>query len=232
MPKLVDELFQIFQENPRDYFNYKKKKISCKYFWEDNIQLDIYGDKNLFFNEIENKLGISSGPLEIYLERAKKKYELTAPIFLERSLHKFRTFFDTKTLKAVSKLKLLELNQNLHSVNISQLNEPHLIQIYDRFATYNGSSPFKTPGIMSVVQHLEQEFGTFIPIEGMNQITTALFEFAKKKGVTFKMSQRVREIIIEKGKAIGLNTDRDEYSFDLIFSTREVISSSCIFTLV
>ena len=26
MPKLVDELFQIFQENPRDYFNYKKRK--------------------------------------------------------------------------------------------------------------------------------------------------------------------------------------------------------------
>ena len=72
MPKLVDELFQIFQENPRNYFNYKKKKISCKYFWEDNIQLDVYGDKNLFFNEIENKLGISSEPLDIYLKRAKK----------------------------------------------------------------------------------------------------------------------------------------------------------------
>ena len=225
MPKLVDELFQIFQENPRNYFNYKKKKISCKYFWEDNIQLDVYGDKKLFFNEIENKLGISSEPLDIYLKRAKKKYELTAPIFLERSLHKFGTFFDTKTLKAVSKLKLLELNQNLHSINKNQLNEPHLIQIYDRFATYNGSSPFKTPGIMSVVQHLEQEFGTFIPVEGMNQITLSLFEFAKKKGVTFKMSQRVKEIIVEKGKAIGLETDSDKYSFDLIFSNSDIFTT-------
>ena len=97
------------------------------------------------------------------------------------------------------------------------MNEPHLIQIYDHFATYNGSSPFKTPGIMSVVQHLEQEFGTFIPVEGMNQITLSLFEFAKKKGVTFKMSQRVKEIIVEKGKAIGLKTDSDKYEFRFDF---------------
>ena len=99
------------------------------------------------------------------------------------------------------------------------MNEPHLIQIYDRFATYNGSSPFKTPGIMSVVQHLEQEFGTFIPVEGIGQITLSLFEFAK--GVTLKMSQRVKEIIVEKGKTIGLKTDSDKYSFDLIFSNSD-----------
>ena len=78
---------------------------------------------------------------------------------------------------------------------------------------------------MSVVQHLEQEFGTFIPVEGMNQITLSLFEFAKKKGVTFKMSQRVKEIIVEKGKAIGLKTDSDKYSFDLIFSNSDIFTT-------
>ena len=35
MPHLVDELFTICDENPRNFFNYKKKKIHCKYFWND-----------------------------------------------------------------------------------------------------------------------------------------------------------------------------------------------------
>ena len=70
--------------------------------------------------------------------------------------------------------------------------------MYDRYATYNGSSPFQTPGIMTLVQHLEQEFGTYIPIRGMEQITLCLFELAKRKGVVFNMSEKVKEIIVEK----------------------------------
>ena len=71
-----------------------------------------------------------------------------------------------KTLKALKNFMKYEINKDLHSVNVSQLKEPQLVQMYDRYATYNGSSPFKTPGIMTLVQHLEQEFGTFIPEKG------------------------------------------------------------------
>ena len=38
MPQLVDELFEINNLNPRDYFTYKKKKIHCKYFWDDKTK--------------------------------------------------------------------------------------------------------------------------------------------------------------------------------------------------
>ena len=33
MPHYIDELFKLFNENPKDYFKYKRKDISCKYFW-------------------------------------------------------------------------------------------------------------------------------------------------------------------------------------------------------
>ena len=44
-------------------------------------------------------------------------------------------------------------------------------QFFNRFATYNGSSPYKTPGIMSMIPHLEMGFGTYFPEGGMNQIS-------------------------------------------------------------
>jgi phytoene dehydrogenase-like protein len=40
MPHYIDELFQLYDENPQDYFRYKKKDISCKYFWDDSIVLE------------------------------------------------------------------------------------------------------------------------------------------------------------------------------------------------
>jgi phytoene desaturase len=141
---------------------------------------------------------------------------------LERSLHKFSGFVNIDTIKAIFSLSLLEINQNLHSVNANQLVEPHLVQIYDRYATYNGSSPFQTPGIMTLVQHLEQEFGTFIPTGGMEQITLSLFELAKRKGVTFNMKKKVKEIIVEEGKAVGIKAENFESRFDLILSNMDI----------
>tara|TARA_X000000950_G_scaffold49621_1_gene58183 strand:+ start:769 stop:2250 length:1482 start_codon:yes stop_codon:yes gene_type:complete len=222
MPQFVKELFELFDENPFEYFNYSKKKIACQYFWEDDTQLTAYSDNTLFFEEVENKLGVNPVSLKKYLQKAKRKYELTAPLFLERSLHKLSGFVNSDTLKAILNLSAYEINQNLHSVNASQLKEPHLVQMYDRYATYNGSSPYKTPGIMTLVQHLEQEFGTFVPEGGMEQITQSLFKYAKTKGVNFKMSEEVKEIIVENGKAVGLKTDNYEESYDIILSNMDV----------
>ena len=49
MPEYVDELFHLFNENPRNYFNYRKKEIICKYFWQDGKKLTAYSDKRKFF---------------------------------------------------------------------------------------------------------------------------------------------------------------------------------------
>jgi phytoene dehydrogenase-like protein len=58
MPHFIDELFALFNENPRDYFNYKKKEISCKYFWDDGVTLNAYSEKSKFINEIKQSLGV------------------------------------------------------------------------------------------------------------------------------------------------------------------------------
>ncbi len=222
MPNYVDELFQLFDEKPSDFFTYKKKRIACKYFWEDGVELSAYSDKILFFNEVEKKLGVDSKVLEKYLLNAKLKYDLTAPLFLEQSLHKLSSFLNKQTIKAILKLNSFEISQNLHSVNSKQLKEPHLVQMYDRFATYNGSSPFKTPGIMTLIQHLEQEYGTFVPEGGMVQITNSLFELAKRKGVNFKMGSKVQEIILKQRNAVGITVDNKRKFYDYVFSNMDV----------
>ena len=160
--------------------------------------------------------------LEKYLKRAKKKFDLTAPLFLEQSLHKFNGFLNIKTLRALINLRLYEINQNLHSVNAAQLKEPHLVQMYDRYATYNGSSPYQTPGIMTLVQHLEQEYGTFVPDGGMEQICRSLFELAKKKGITFHLGQRVNQILVESGKATGVKIKDQTFLADIVLSNMDV----------
>ena len=222
MPQYVDELFELHGERANDFFTYKKKKIACQYFWEDQTQLTAYAELKLFLEEVQNKLGVKAAVLEKYLKRAKRKFDLTAPLFLEQSLHKLSGFLSFKTIKALLNLGLYEINQNLHTVNAAQLKEPHLVQMYDRYATYNGSSPYQTPGIMTLVQHLEQEYGTFVPNGGMEQITRSLFELAKRKGVSFYLGEKVNQILVEKGKATGIKTKNQTLLADIVLSNMDV----------
>jgi phytoene desaturase len=222
MPQYVTELFELHDEKASDFFTYQKKKIACQYFWEDQTQITAYADPKLFLEEVQKKLGVKADVLEEYLKRAKKKFDLTAPLFLEQSLHKLKGFLNVQTLKALLNLSSYEINQNLHSVNAAQLKEPHLVQMYDRYATYNGSSPYQTPGIMTLVQHLEQEYGTFVPDGGMEQITQSLFELAKRKGVTFHLGKKVNQILVERGKAIGVKTNDQSFMADIVLSNMDV----------
>ena len=85
MPHFVNELFALHGENPKDSFTYQKKDIACQYFWEDKTQVTAFSHKGQFLEEIQNKLGVKIAVLEQYLDRAKKKFDLTAPLFLEQS---------------------------------------------------------------------------------------------------------------------------------------------------
>ena len=222
MPQYVDALFELCDEDPRAHFTYQKKEIGCEYFWPDGTRLTAFSDQDRFLQEVEEKLNVDPSVVKNYLARAKEKFDLTAELFLENSLHRWGTFLTKKTIKALSRLPLFELNKSLAKVNTAQLKEPHLVQFYNRFATYNGSSPFQTPGIMTLVQHLESEYGTFVPEGGMEQISQSLYLLAKRQGVKFHFNQKVTEILHTKNEVTAVVVDKQKLIADVIVSNMDI----------
>lgn len=222
MPHFVDELFHLCGENPKEHFNYKKKDIACNYFWEDGTTLTAYGDKEQFLDEVEKKLGVPSASVKKYLDRAKRKYDLTENLFLRQSLHRLKTYLSFDTLKAIFQINTMEINRSLNQINEAQLQSPHLVQYFNRYATYNGSSPYQTPGIMTLVQHLESHYGTFVPKGGMVQISQSLFELAKRQGVRFHFNQKVEQILVEKKKAKGVIVHGKPHFSDWVISNMDI----------
>jgi phytoene dehydrogenase-like protein len=62
-----------------------------------------------------------------------------------------------------------------------------VVQLFDRYATYSGSSPYKAPGMLTLIPHLECNKGVFYPEGGMMAINKALYNLALKKGVAFSV---------------------------------------------
>ena len=222
MPHFVDELFSLAGENPRDYFNYKKKETVCNYWWEDGTTFSAAADPTTFVHKASATFQEPEEKLQAYLANNKTKYEATKKVFLEKSLHKASTYLSKDTLKALLKMGKMGIHQNLNQVNASYFKHPKLVQLFNRYATYNGSSPYKTPGIMSLIPHLEMEIGTFYPKGGMYTITQSIYELAKRVGVQFKFKEAVTKINVTNGKAVGITTEKADYDGDTVVSNMDI----------
>lgn len=222
LPYLVDDLFKLANKNPKDYFNYQKIETACHYFWEDGTTLLAYAEKERFEKEVEQKLGVEPKVLSEKLNHAKLIHEKTGKIFMEKSLHKLSTWLTKDVLKALGNIFSYDIFNTMHGANLG-LNNKKLVQLFDRYATYNGSSPYMAPGIMNIIPHLEHGIGTFLPVGGMHQITLSLVKLSEELGVKFHSNAKVQKIEIDNKKAKSVLVNGKELKADLIVSNMDVV---------
>lgn len=223
MPQYIDELFEIFEENPRAHFNYLKKDSLCNYFWSDGTRFQTPADKEKFIESFSKTFKENPKKVKQFLEDNELKYQLTAPIFLRSSLHRLKTYLNWMTVKAIMKVYRLDLFKPLYRTLKHYFKNPKSLQFFSRHATYNGSSPYQTPGIMSLIPHLEMHFGTYYPEGGMRSIIESLYQLAMRQGVQFHFNEKVTSIDLKNDKVISLTTSKSTYPFDIVVSNMDVV---------
>jgi len=221
-PQNIEELFTLAGESLDQYFSYQSVPIANKYFYENGKQVKAYTNAEDFAKEMKLQLNEDPKVVLKYLQQSKKLYENIGLLFLEHSLHRVKTWFHSRVFKALSTVKLSYLFQSLHQYNSSKFSSPEAVQLFNRFATYNGSSPYKTPAMLSLIPHLEQNEGTFYPKGGMISITNALYQLALNKGVKFHFDSPVQRIIHDNGNASGVEVNEQIYSAKIVVSNADV----------
>ena len=222
LPELLIDLFKISNQNIDDYIKYKKIEVGCKYFWEDGKVFNAYADKQKLIKEIVSEFDTDKKKINNYLNRSKKKFDLTRTIFLEKSLHKASTFFSIPAFRAIFNFFSLDIPKPLNQLNEEFFDDKKLIQLFNRFATYNGSNPYVTSGIMSMIQHLEHDLGVFMPSNGLSDISKSIYNLANDLGVTFSFNSSIDKIITDKNKAIGVEKNNQRYLADIVVSNMDV----------
>ena len=223
MPQYVDELFELCGEQPEDHFQYHREEIVCRYFWDDGSGLIAYADPERFSREAAKVFGVADDLVLNALQASRLKYDRSGRIFLEKSLHKSSTWLNREVLAALPRLPQMDIHRSMHSVNESHLRHPKLVQLFDRFATYNGSSPYRAPGILTIIPTFEHLFGTFLPKGGMIAITNSLVQLAKRQGVAFHYNSKVKRVLHQGSKVTGIElTEQKVVAADLIVSNADV----------
>ncbi len=220
-PQNIEELFTLANEPIENYFAYSKLNTACKYFFENGTVIHAYTNVEAFANELSEKVNEPTKNIRTYLSRSEKLYKNIAGIFLDYSLHKKSTWFNSRIFWGLKSFKFSYLFKSLASYN-KLFAAKETQQIFNRFATYNGSSPYKAPAMLSLIPHLEQTEGAFYPLGGMISITNALYNLAIKKGVQFHFNAAVEKIVCPDNKATGIVVDNKNIAADVIISNSDI----------
>ncbi len=224
-PHLVEELFSLAKENPANYFTFKKPEHIFRYFFEDGTELNTFNESGKTIAELVSKLEISGDLINRYLNQSEEIYKITAPVFLERSLHQAKNYWNKETLHGMLNFGKIKAFQSLNKYNCESLRHPKLVQIFNQYASYNGSNPYKAPGTLSVIAHFEQNGGVFIPKDGIYSIVDSLYKLALRLGVKFQFGQRVEEILTENNKVTGIRTKHEIFKSSIIVSNADAFNT-------
>ncbi len=222
MPDLVDELFLLMNELPSNYFKYKKLDIGCHYFYEDGPIFQAPTDIEEFAKLLQKVFNEDPEMVLKYFKKSEFIYNTTSPVFLKNSLHEWSTYFNKMGLNGIMNMGRLDLFKTMNKKNETYFKNPLTIQLFNRFATYNGSNPYKAPATLNIIPHLEFGMGVYFPEGGMFAITNALVQLASRHGVKFHYNQKVTKIRSAKHKVEGIVANGVELKADIVLSNMDV----------
>lgn len=222
MPFILE---QVFSENNLLFSNFlrlKKLDVICKYFFEDGTEFYAYSDFEKLSEEIENKFGESKKTTQKYFEYCKTIYDLTADVFLFRPFEFSIKSINKKTVLAALNIFKIDPFRTMHQANRSFFRNFKAIQLFDRYATYNGSDPYKAPATLNIIQHVEYNLGAYIPENGIYDIVKAYKKALENYDVKIYANSEVNRILLKNNKATGIIVNEEKLEFDSILSNADV----------
>ena len=221
-PQNIEELFALADEPINEYFQYQSVPVACKYFYEDGSIINGFANADLLAKELATKAGENEEDVKKYILNSKRLYETTGSIFLNYSLHKRSTLYKAPIVKALLHTAPRYLFSTFHKINKNSFTNERTVQLFNRYATYNGSNPYQAPGMLSVIPHLEYNEGVYYPKGGMISIADALYKLAVKKGVLFHFNTLVQNIICSGTTVKGVVVNGENIFADAVISNMDV----------
>ena len=166
--------------------------------------------------EMERQIaGLASrdaGGFTRFLHENRRKLELMQPC-LENPFHGWR---DVLTTRLARLLPTLEPHRSVDAYLRRFFSDPRTRLAFSFQSKYLGMSPFRCPSLFSILSFLEYEYGVFHPIGGCAAITQALATVAQRLGVEVQLDEPVTKLLMENGRAEGVETSRGTYRGDAV----------------
>lgn len=225
MPEHLNELFMACGKRLDDYLQYDRLELVTRYFYPEGTRVDAWSEPDRFAQELQQQVGEDQERVRSYLKRAELMYETTAPVFLDKSLHDWKNLLRFSTFLRVLRIPWLGINTTMHRFNKRWFKHERTVQLFDRFATYNGSDPYRAPATLNLISHIELNKGAFYPRGGMIAIRNALATLCQEMGVQVRLNTRVDRLFVHESKVKGVVIGDDKDVHQLVISGIDIMQA-------
>tara|TARA_B100001079_G_scaffold71172_1_gene60906 strand:- start:58 stop:1518 length:1461 start_codon:yes stop_codon:yes gene_type:complete len=203
-PYLINELFELFQKDPKDYIQLSPLKIWYQFIFEDKTKFNYSGDETEMKNQIEKLSKKDVRGYEKLVTFTKKIFDKG---FTELADVPFdKPFVMLQQLPALLKLKSYK---SVYSLVSSYIQNEKLRRMLSMHPLLVGGNPFTTTSIYGLILYLEKKWGIHYSMGGTGNIIKGLEKLMNEVGINIIKNSEVNKIISEKDKITGVQINNE-----------------------
>lgn len=213
MKWVFDDLLAVCGTTLEREVSLTRADVIARHYWQGGTRLDLFSDVAESRRAIADFAGArEAAGFQRFADDSARVYRLLERSFIDATRPNPLSLSARIGLHRPAALLALRPFSTLWSALDAYFSDPRLKQLFGRYATYCGSSPFLAPATLMLVAHVEQA-GVWMVEGGMHALARRLTEIAMRLGVDFHFGERV--VSIEKDasgrRVAGLITDRQRH---------------------
>lgn len=202
MPWVIEELFAAAGRRMADYLTLEQIEPTCRYHWLDGTTFNAWQRLPQLIQEVERLSPADVPGLFRFLAHTARIYDAVADTFL---LKPFGGLHELVTPRLARDGLRIDALRSVDAAVRSFFRSPYLRQVFNRYATYNGSSPYRSPATFNVIAYIEFAEGGWYVRGGMYSLARALQQLAADLGVELRTSTPVARIAYQEGRVSGVH---------------------------
>ena len=201
-PYLINELFDLFKKDPKDYIKLTPLKIWYQFIFEDKTKFNYSGNESEMKDQIE-KINIKDVKgYERLVSFTKKIFDKG---FTELADVPFdKPFVMMQQLPALLKLKSYK---SVYSLVSSYIQSEKLRRMLSMHPLLVGGNPFSTTSIYGLILYLEKKWGIHYSMGGTGNIIKGYEKLMNEVGIKILKESEVTKIISKNNKISGVQVN-------------------------
>jgi 1-hydroxycarotenoid 3,4-desaturase len=199
-----DQLFAVAGKQLADYVDLIPLEILARHAWPDGDRLDLFVDPEATASAITQFAGIQDAVgYRRFCAYTERIYSIVEQPFLRSERPSLSSVVTAKGLRGALEFAGIDWHRSMWSALSSFYADPRLRQLFGRYATYYGSSPFRCPATLNLIAHVER-VGVWRVGGGMYRLAEALAQVATELGVVLRTSCEVSRVIVADRRAVAV----------------------------
>ncbi len=185
---------EMFRDAGLDFAEHVKTRpasVLARHSWGDGPTLDLHAEAARSAEAIGRFAGPEEGRRFLrFCDEARATYRALEHSFIRGQRPSMPGLVGRIGARRAADLLAIRPFENLWHALGRHFNDPRLRQLFGRYATYCGSSPFTAPATLMLVAHVEQE-GVWLADAGMFGLAETLERLARSRGARFRYGSAV-----------------------------------------